>query len=99
MIVEPATADDVAALAELLAELDAYYGDPTTRALEQRHDDIRRWLFCDLPAARVLVARNGDELVGMASYSFLWPAAGTSGSMYVKEIYVRARHSRARPCP
>ncbi|MGW7453892.1 GNAT family N-acetyltransferase [Streptomyces sp. NPDC054787] len=29
------------------------------------------------------------NLVGLAAYSFLWPAAGSSHSLFLKELYVR----------
>jgi ribosomal protein S18 acetylase RimI-like enzyme len=31
----------------------------------------------------------------MAAYSFLWPAAGLTTSLYLKELYVGAAHRRA----
>lgn len=33
-------------------------------------------------------------MLGLASYSYLWPAAGAETSLYLKELYVResARH-------
>lgn len=45
------------------------------------------------PPVRSSLARlGGTDLVGLASYSFLWPAAGTSRSLYLKELYVTAAH-------
>jgi GNAT superfamily N-acetyltransferase len=40
------------------------------------------------------LAWDGDRLVGLASYSFLWPAAGVTRSLYLKELYVveQSRH-------
>jgi GNAT superfamily N-acetyltransferase len=37
---------------------------------------------------------DDDRLVGLASYSFLWPAAGVTRSLYLKELYVveQSRH-------
>jgi ribosomal protein S18 acetylase RimI-like enzyme len=35
-----------------------------------------------------LLAWEGDKLVGFAAYSFLWPAAGVTRSLYLKELYV-----------
>ena len=29
------------------------------------------------------------DIVGLAAYSFLWPAAGSSHSLFLKELYVR----------
>jgi GNAT superfamily N-acetyltransferase len=37
---------------------------------------------------------DDDELVGLASYSFLWPAAGVTRSLYLKELYVAQARRR-----
>ncbi|MFD8149067.1 GNAT family N-acetyltransferase [Streptomyces sp. NPDC059708] len=39
--------------------------------------------------ATVLLAHAGGQVVGMASYSLLWPAAGAEKSLYLKELFVR----------
>jgi ribosomal protein S18 acetylase RimI-like enzyme len=83
---EPA---DVEAIAALCAEMDEFYGDETA-PLELRLSQIRAALFADPPAAWALLARGCSELAGFASYSFLWPAAGLTTSMYLKELYVAA---------
>jgi GNAT superfamily N-acetyltransferase len=62
-----------------------YGGEPVPGDPEQ----IRRALFSDRPAATVLLAREGDSVLGLASYTFLWPAAGAETSLYLKELYVR----------
>ena len=52
------------------------------------------------PSAAALVARVGDEVVGLATYSFVWPAQGTTRSLYLKEMYVlrewRGKHAGRR---
>ncbi|WP_304951803.1 GNAT family N-acetyltransferase [Streptomyces sp. AVP053U2] len=41
------------------------------------------------PLASALLAEDGaGNLVGLAAYSFLWPAAGSSHSLFLKELYV-----------
>jgi GNAT superfamily N-acetyltransferase len=42
----------------------------------------------DSPSAHVLLAWDDGELVGFASYSFLWPAVRLTRSLYLKELYV-----------
>ncbi len=85
--VDRATVVDAETIAELIGELEAYYrgGDARPGDLGQ----VRAALFGDRPVATVLLARDGDQVVGMASYSFLWPAAGAETSLYLKELYVR----------
>ncbi|MEV4481801.1 GNAT family N-acetyltransferase [Micromonospora coxensis] len=34
-------------------------------------------------------AITNDEVVGLAAYSYLWPAAGSTHSLFLKELYVR----------
>ena len=39
-------------------------------------------------AAYALLAWDSTRLAGFAAYSFLWPAAGLTRSLYLKELYV-----------
>lgn len=86
--VQAATPDDAEDLAALMAELDTFYGAPPTEAPADRLAQIRRLIFGPVPAAHVLLAWDGERLVGMASYSYLWPAAGVTHSLFLKELYV-----------
>ena len=78
-------------LVELLAERDRFYGisraDPEPAAIEDA-------LFGPVPAGRALVALSNGGVVGLAAYSFLWPAAGVTRSLYLKELFVRAAARR-----
>jgi GNAT superfamily N-acetyltransferase len=77
-----------AAIAELLDELDSFYGATDMVPAEQRMDHIREGLFASPPTGYALLAWNGERLAGFACYSFLWPAAGGTRSLYLKELYV-----------
>lgn len=92
--VTTATRQDTHAIAKLLDELDRFYGTTDVDPIEQRAVEIEALLFRDQPAAHVLLARDSDKVVGMAAYSFLWPAAGVTQSLYLKELYVAASHRR-----
>ncbi|MCX4974203.1 GNAT family N-acetyltransferase [Streptomyces sp. NBC_00620] len=84
--ISPATEADAETISEILGEIEAYYGgDKTPGDLDQ----IRAALFSERPAATCLLARDGDAVLGLASYSFLWPAAGADTSLFLKELYVR----------
>lgn len=87
--VSAATLADVSAIAELMQEMDEFYGDPERESAERKTDNIRSALFGDPPCAYALVARQNSLLMGFASYSFLWPAVGSTRSLYLKELYVR----------
>lgn len=91
MRIEQASEQDVDVISVILGEIEGYYGgEPTPGDLGQ----IRAALFGDRPAATVLLARDGEQVLGLASYSLLWPAAGAESSLYLKELYVRAEARR-----
>ncbi|MFE3762259.1 GNAT family N-acetyltransferase [Streptomyces sp. NPDC059104] len=86
MRIEQATPDDVDVISVILGEIEGYYGgEPTPGDPAQ----IRAALFGERHAATVLLARDGEQVLGLASYSFLWPAAGADTSLYLKELFVR----------
>jgi GNAT superfamily N-acetyltransferase len=85
---------DEAAIAALLAEMDGFYDDAPEGTPEERAAQVRAALFADPPLARALLAWDGSILTGLASYSFLWPAAGLTASLYLKELYVAEAHRR-----
>ncbi|MEV8038490.1 GNAT family N-acetyltransferase [Streptomyces sp. NPDC086182] len=89
--IETATEVDTEILSRLLGEVEAYYGGTDTPADTAQ---IRAALFGPRPVATVLIARDGNDAVGFASYSFLWPAVGADASIFLKELFVRAPHRR-----
>jgi GNAT superfamily N-acetyltransferase len=82
---------DVKDIAVVLQEIEAHYtGRPLDEErLPAEQHAIDRQLFGDPPAAFVLLARAGGEIAGLASYTFLWPAAGVTRSLFLKELFVR----------
>jgi GNAT superfamily N-acetyltransferase len=94
VVVAPAEPQHVDALAALLEELDRHYGTTEFEPLDQRVAQIRDALFGEVPAAFALLAWHEADLVGMASYSFLWPAAGVTRSLFLKELYVAQDRQR-----
>jgi GNAT superfamily N-acetyltransferase len=91
MQVERATAADVAVIAVVLGEVEAYYGGGDAPADEGQ---VAAALFGEQPRATVLLARDGDQVLGLAAVSFLWPAAGAESSLFLKELFVRAPYRR-----
>lgn len=91
MKIETATEADVEILSQLLGEVEAYYGGSDTPADPEQ---IRAALFGPQPVATTLIARDGSGVLGFASYSFLWPAAGADTSIFLKELYVREANRR-----
>jgi GNAT superfamily N-acetyltransferase len=87
---------DVDDIVTLAAEMDTFYGDVRPDPPQQRAAEIRTALFADPPVAYALLARDdAGKLAGFAAYSFLWPAAGLSVSLYLKELYIASAHRRA----
>lgn len=87
-IVTHAEPADVSALADIAEEIDRFYGATTVESLEIRVRQISEALFHDPPSAYALLAWDNNRPTGFASYSFLWPAAGLTRSLYLKELYV-----------
>jgi len=94
MDIRAARPDDLDGLLDLLAEVDDFYGSPPTDSRGQRAAQVTAALLSAEPAAHALVAADGGRLVALASYSYLWPAAGTTTSLWCKELFVRAGHRR-----
>jgi GNAT superfamily N-acetyltransferase len=85
---------DEDAIARLCTELDRFYGAASAGTPTERAAQVRAVLFTDPPMARALLAWDGTTLAGFAAYSFLWPAAGLTASLYLKELYVARAHRR-----
>ena len=88
-----ARSTDGAAITELLAELDRYYGDTQGELppFEKRLAVVQEMLFATQPAAHMLLAYGDDTLLGLASYSFLWPGPRLQKVLFAKELYVCTR--------
>jgi GNAT superfamily N-acetyltransferase len=91
VIIRAATLEDVPALVDLLAERDRYYA---VHGAAPSFAAIADALFGPVPAARALLAFDDGELAGLAAYAFLWPAAGVTRSLYLKELFVLATFRR-----
>jgi ribosomal protein S18 acetylase RimI-like enzyme len=85
---------DVAAMTELFREMDEFYGRTITEPATKKIDQINSVLFADPPLAYAILAWDESNLVGMAAYSFLWPAVLTTKSLYLKEVYVAKSYRR-----
>lgn len=92
--IDPIRPTDAEALAGLMNELERFYGGEPTEPLEEQVAQIEASLFASAPAAYVLMAWDGEKPAGFASYSFLWPAAGFTRSLYLKELYVAQAYRR-----
>jgi GNAT superfamily N-acetyltransferase len=92
--VSPAESRDAAAIAALLGDLGRFYGATESEPPERRIGQINEAIFTSPPTAYALLARDGDQVAGLAAYSFLWPAVGATRSLYLKELYVPDAYRR-----
>lgn len=89
-----AQVEDLDGIVDLFDEIDEYYGDPPHPDQAQRADEVRRILFNGPSLVHAIVGRDGNRVIALAAYSFLWPAAGTSISLFLKELFVTQTHRR-----
>ena len=88
----PARPEHADVIVGLLDELDRFYQATETEPAGQRVRHVLEALFSDRPSAHALLAWDKGRAIGFASYSFLWPAAGSTRSLYLKELYVVDDH-------
>ncbi|MFY1633969.1 GNAT family N-acetyltransferase [Solwaraspora sp. WMMB335] len=88
--IRKATPQDVAQLATLIGEIERFYGASHIQDYEERVEQVREALFGVPPIASVLIAEDDrGQHLGLAAYSYLWPAAGSTHSLFLKELFVR----------
>ena len=88
--IRPATPADLPIIAHLIEEIERFYGATTVQPLEERITQTQQALFDVPPLAYTLLAETPDgDLLGLAAYSYLWPAAGSTHSIFLKELFVR----------
>lgn len=85
---------DADAITELLHEMDRFYGATETEPRAARLPQIKAALFSSPPVAYSLLAWECEQLIGLAAYSFLWPAESVTSSLFLKELYVVQSHRR-----
>ena len=90
-IIRPAVEADLDGIVRVISEMGAFYGSPSPKDHEAHASMTRRALFEDNLGAHVLVACE-QEVVGLASYAFVWPATEASRSLYLKDLYVLESH-------
>jgi GNAT superfamily N-acetyltransferase len=86
--IREAVRKDVPFIAVLIEEIERHYGAVQVQPFAERVEQVRAALFGQQPVARVLLAEHDGQVVGLASYSFHWPAAGSTTALYLKELYV-----------
>lgn len=89
--VQPHETDAFLSLAD---EMDRFYGLDELDHVE-RTARTQQALFENPPKAYAIAAWQGERAVGLATYSFMWPAEDLTTSLYLKELYV-AQYERQK---
>ncbi|GLZ40196.1 GNAT family N-acetyltransferase [Actinokineospora sp. NBRC 105648] len=93
IVIRFAEEDDLDSIVGLLGEIDHFYGDEMVESTHVRTAQTKAIVANRTTGApRIIIAMDsaGDTL-GFASFSILWPAAGSSTSLYLKELFVQSK--------
>ncbi|MEM6750672.1 MAG: GNAT family N-acetyltransferase [Planctomycetota bacterium] len=94
--IRPASADDCAAIAEMIRELAVF--EKLEHECQATPEALRATLFADPPQARALIAeRNGEqgpEPVGFALYFFSYSTFLAKAGVYLEDLFVREPYRR-----
>lgn len=91
LVVEPASREDLADLAMLLAARDAHYAEwegPSGFSDAEYRERIAAALFGERPYAEALIARRAGRPVGVGFFGMLFPGARLSPAVFLKEMFV-----------
>jgi GNAT superfamily N-acetyltransferase len=85
--IAPAGPSDVPVIHRLIRGL-AEYERMTDQAVATE-EDLRQWLFGDRPLAEVVLARDGDEVVGFALFFHNFSTFLGRPGLYLEDLFVR----------
>ncbi len=85
--IEFAAEEDTGTIFDLIRELAHYQKMPG--AVMATEDALRQTLFGPQPAAEVLLARRGTDVVGMAIFFMTYSSMLGKRSIYLDDLYVR----------
>ncbi|WP_432983653.1 N-acetyltransferase family protein [Dactylosporangium sp. CA-233914] len=89
VVVRNAEPSDAKTVAAMIEEIERHYGATSIQPFEERLAQVEAALFGTPPLAYCVLAVIDGEVIGLAAYSFLWPAAGSAHSLFLKELYVQ----------
>ena len=85
--IRPATADDVALIAQLIRDLAEY--ERLAHAAVATEDGLREQLFGECPAAEVLIAEADGEPAGFALFFHSFSTFLGKRGLYLEDLFVR----------
>jgi hypothetical protein len=86
LVIRAADRSDSKIVATMIEEIERYYGATAIQPFEERLAQVEAALFGTPPLAFLLLALVDGEVVGLAAYSFLWPAAGSTHSLFLNSL-------------
>jgi GNAT superfamily N-acetyltransferase len=88
-LIRPYIDSDRHSLVELIWESDVYH-----HTLISNKTEIERSLVRVPEGVEILVAADGNQITGFASFSTLYPAAVGRPQLFLKELFVSQKHHR-----
>jgi GNAT superfamily N-acetyltransferase len=92
LVIRPAVAADVTALADLVRELNAFHGDPVENCTAET---LLRDGFGDRPAFAVFLAELDGTPVGYALYHDCYEPVYAARGVYLSDLYVSSAARRS----
>lgn len=90
LTLRPARPDDAGTIASLIRELAVF--EKLEDQAKATADDLRRHLFGDRPAADVILAEVGGEVVGFALFFPTFSTFRGQPGIYLEDLFVRPDH-------
>lgn len=81
---------DHAPLAQAFAELYRHYFADAAPPYETILRALEHEVLAPEASIRVAVAEDGPEIAGLATFAILYPAPGSRGQLFMKDLFVRA---------
>ena len=82
-----ASAVDIQVIAELIYQIEIYYFDTQASAKEEIKNYVEKNFFQPHCGVQVVLAKEGEEALGIATFSILYPGPDGGGQMYLKDLF------------
>ena len=90
-----ATKRAVEEIAPLFLELEEYYFGAGSSNLDEVKKYLERQVFASHSGVRVVVAKENNQILGVATFAVLYPAPELRGQIYMKDLFT-ARSVRGK---
>jgi GNAT superfamily N-acetyltransferase len=82
-----ASADDLENIVELFHQIDLHYFADAAPARDEISEYVRRNLFKEHCGVQVVLAKENNLPLGIATFAILYPAPGLSGQLFMKDLF------------